>query len=87
MPAKPTIKVARGLQRAAVLLPEMVRKELNSFSLEGNSWDFPSPLLSSPPSLLLVESPFQSLLGPLGDSLSHKIDLLCYISVSQPYYI
>lgn len=46
MPAKLTIKVARGLQRAALLLPEMVRKELNSFSLEGNSWDFPSPLLS-----------------------------------------
>lgn len=43
MRAKPTIKVAGGLQKPAVMLPEMMREDRTElFSLEGNILFLPS---------------------------------------------
>lgn len=88
MRAKPTIKVAGGPQKPAVMLPEMMREDRTKlFSLEGNILFLPS-LFSVLSCLVLVESHFQSLLGPLGASLPHSLcSPLCSIPVSHPNYI
>lgn len=58
---------------------------MHSYIVKNSFVSYP---LYSPSFLLLVVVHCWSLLGPLGASRSHSLpDTLCYIPVSQPYYI